>query len=202
MSTFETIITPEDIAEFQQNQIPNRGTGAGGANTNKNGLPYEQLTDLNTEYQVISSDLHHKRIQFNKNTDKTFTTTQQSHVFKHMDQYVNKNIPKAHGCKNPDECFIDENSKTMFIIEKKFQQVTGSVCEKIQSPDFKIWQYQRTFADYNIVYIYCLSEWFKDNCKAEIEYLQYKKIPIFWGNSPTYKEDMVHFLLSYTQSPP
>ena len=25
--------------------ITNRGTGAGGANTNKNGLPYEEFTD-------------------------------------------------------------------------------------------------------------------------------------------------------------
>ena len=30
---------------------------------------------------------------------------------------------KAHGCKNPDECYIDEERKIMFIIEKKFQQV-------------------------------------------------------------------------------
>ena len=27
-------------------KIINKGTGAGGANTNKNGLPYEKLTDL------------------------------------------------------------------------------------------------------------------------------------------------------------
>ena len=31
----------------------NRGTGAGGANTNKNGLPYEEMTDLRDKYTVI-----------------------------------------------------------------------------------------------------------------------------------------------------
>ena len=39
-------------------------------------------------------------------------------------------ILKKLGCKEPDECYIDNANKTMFIIEKKFQQVSGSVCEK------------------------------------------------------------------------
>ena len=30
----------------------NRGTGAGGANTNKNGLPYEEMTDLRDKYDA------------------------------------------------------------------------------------------------------------------------------------------------------
>jgi hypothetical protein len=114
-----------------------------------------------------------------------------------MEKHIDKNIEKAHGCKNPDECYIDEENKNIFIIEKKFQQCNGSVCEKIQTPDFKIWQYKRTFPEFNIVYIYCLSEWFKKNCKAELEYLEYKSIPIFWGNSSTYKEDIIYFIINY-----
>ena len=110
---------------------------------------------------------------------------------------IDKNIIKAHGCKNPDECYIDETSKNIFIIEKKFQNVAGSVCEKIQTPDFKIWQYSRTFPTYSIVYIYCLSDWFKENCKAELEYLEYKKIPIFWGNDVNYKESIIEFMTNY-----
>ena len=31
----------------------NRGTGAGGAQTNINGLTYEEMTDLQTEYNLI-----------------------------------------------------------------------------------------------------------------------------------------------------
>ena len=46
-------------------------------------------------------------------------------------------INPAHGCKRPDECFINSETKIVFIIEKKFQKVGGSVCEKIQTPDFK-----------------------------------------------------------------
>lgn len=49
---------------------------------------------------------------------------------KYMSHAINKSIPIAHGCKQPDECYINEKTKTIFIIEKKFQQISGSVCEK------------------------------------------------------------------------
>jgi hypothetical protein len=163
-------------------KIITKGIGAGGANTNKNGLSYEKLTELDSEYKVVDTYPHAKTITFNCNPSFTFYYTKQSHFYKHMDKHVNKEVCKAHGCKNPDECYIHEPSKTIFIIEKKFQQVGGSVCEKIQTPDFKIWQYERSFPDFTIVYMYCLSHWFKENCKAELEYLEYKKIPVFWGN--------------------
>lgn len=45
----------------------------------------------------------------------------------------------VHGCKQPDECLIDENNKILFILEKKFQNNNGSVCEKIQKVYCKIW---------------------------------------------------------------
>lgn len=177
-----------------------KGHGAGGSNTNKNGLPYEEMTDLKSEYNIQSSDKHSIMIKF-FNYDKIFKMSKQSHLFKSMDKYVDKNTIKAHGCKNPDECYIDEEDMTMFILEKKFQQVGGSVCEKIQTPDFKIWQYSKQFPDFRIVYMYCLSDWFKENCKAELEYLEYKKIPVFWGNDPNYKQNIIDFIVNFSKSP-
>lgn len=176
--------------------IKTKGSGAGGANTNKNGLPYEELTDLQTEYHVHYTNKYSSTISFNSYPDIEFISTNQSNMFKCMKQAMDSTINKAHGCKKPDECYIDNSNKIIFIIEKKFQQVGGSVCEKIQTPDFKLWQYQRTFPEYKIVYIYCLSSWFKANCKAELEYLQYKNIPVFWGNSPTYKNDIIEYIIS------
>ena len=187
-------ITPKKTIKL--NIIQNKGTGAGGSNTNKNGLPYEKLTDLNDCFTTIEKNKISSKIRFNK-YENIFIRTKQSQFFKYMENHIDKNIKKAHGCKNPDECYINENTKTIFIIEKKFQQVSGSVCEKIQSPDFKLWQYNRTFPKYNIVYIYCLSEWFKKNCEAEIEYLFFKQIPVFWGNSDTYKDDIINFIVNY-----
>ena len=147
--------------------LDNKGTGGGGLNTNKNGLSYEILTDLDDRLSVISTFNHAMKIKFN-NHENVFVKTKQSHLFKYMSNDLDKSIEKSHGCKNPDECYIDHTTNTMFIIEKKFQQCSGSVCEKIQSVPFKLWQYKRTFPKYDIVYIYCLSEWFKHNCKAEI----------------------------------
>lgn len=176
--------------------ITNKGTGAGGSNTNKTGLPYEQLTDLNGHFIVHHTNKFSESISFN-NTERKFIRTKQNNFFKYMVNYINKCVNKAHGCKNPDECYVDEVNKKIFILEKKFQQTSGSVCEKIQTSDFKKWQYSRTFPGFDVIYIYCLSEWFKTNCKAEIEYLEYKNVPVFWGNSDTYKEDIINFIVNY-----
>jgi hypothetical protein len=176
--------------------IKNKGTGAGGSNTNKNGLSYEEITDLNDKLTISKKFKTSNIIKFNDN-EKLFTKTKQANLFKCMKDETNTNIEKAHGCKNPDECYIDKDLKNMFIIEKKFQQCSGSVCEKIQTPDFKLWQYSRTFPDYTIIYIYCLSDWFKKNCIAELEYLNFKNIPYFWGSSETYKNDIIKFILNY-----
>ena len=178
--------------------IPNKGTGAGGSNTNKNGLSYEELTDLDNRTTILEIDKYSSKIRFDKH-EKQFIKTKQHNFFKYMITVgdIDENIEKAHGCKNPDECYIDQELKKLFIIEKKFQQSPGSVCEKIQTPDFKLWQYSRTFPKYDIVYIYCLSDWFKSNCKPEMEYLEFKKIPVFWGNNQNYKDDIINFIINY-----
>ena len=184
--------------EQNNKTIPTRGTGAGGANTNKTGLGYEDSTDLNKlgGLKIIKKDQHSMTIKF-KNDERQYVKTDKTNLFKYMRDKMDHNIKRAHGCKSPDECYIDKEHKRMFIIEKKFQQTPGSVCEKIQTAHFKSWQYSRTFLDYTIIYIYCLSDWFKENCIAELEYLDFMKIPYFWGSSETYKDDIVNFILSY-----
>tara|TARA_B100000497_G_C7682277_1_gene412891 strand:- start:13 stop:585 length:573 start_codon:yes stop_codon:yes gene_type:complete len=185
-----------DYNPYYLMQSLNKGTGAGGSNTNKNGLPYEKLTDLDDKIKTLQQNKNFSIINFN-NTSKSLVLTKQSHLFECMKDEIDKNINKAHGCKNPDECYIDKEFKNIFIIEKKFQQCSGSVCEKIQTPDFKLWQYSRTFPNYNIIYIYCLSDWFKINCIAELEYLDFKGIKYFWGNSETYKDDIINYIINY-----
>mgnify|MGYP000282734502 CR=1 FL=1 len=48
------------------------------------------------------------------NSDKDLKATKQSGLFRCMEDKINSKIEKAHGCKNPDECFIDENNKRIF----------------------------------------------------------------------------------------
>jgi len=184
--------------------ITNKGTGAGDANTNKNGLNYEKLTELSDSYTVENIQIDNKKNIINKeikfnNSDKRYDKVQKKELMRYgeYNNIKDKNINEAHGCREPDECYIDKELKNMFIIEKKFQQTKGSTCEKIQTPDFKIWQYSRTFPDYNIIYIYCLSEWFKKECIAELEYLDFKEIPYFCGNDETYKEQIINYIINY-----
>jgi len=182
-----------------------KNKNSGGKNTNINGIKYENDTDLNTEYKIINEYKHYKIIQFNINLqDETkmpsnFVLVKQNNLFKYMKNNMNNLVEKGHGCKNPDECYINELYKKIFIIEKKFQNKAGSVCEKIQTPDFKIWQYSRTFPLYKIYYIYCLSNWYKNNCKAELEYLKYKKINYFISDNKTYKNKIVKYILNNTK---
>lgn len=183
--------------KLKKTKVKNNGTGAGGKNTNKNGLPYEKLTELNTEYNILLSSKLYNKIKFKMNEDRIFISTKQSNFFKYMGKHINKNVKKAHGCKKPDECYIDKDKKIIFIIEKKFQQVSGSVCEKVQTPHMKVWQYNRTFTDWNIVYIYCLSEWFKKNCIAELEYLDEMKFKYFIGSDKDYKKKIIKYILNY-----
>ena len=134
-------------------KIKNKGTGAGGLKTNANGLPYEKLTDLSTEYSECQSYKYHNIIKF-KQHETPYVSTKQSHFFKYMKDKMDTSIEQAHGCKRPDECYINEVYKEIFIIEKKFQQTGGSVCEKIQTADFKVRHYKKRFPQYKIVYIY------------------------------------------------
>lgn len=63
----------------------------------------------------------------------------------------------------PDEAILILAKNTLFIIEIKFQEVTGSVDEKLQTCDFKNKQYNKLLAPLGIPvkYTYVLSDWFK-----------------------------------------
>ena len=54
---------------------------------------------------------------------------------------------------------------TLFIIEIKFQQVAGSVDEKLQTCDFKRKQYSKLVQSQNwkVEYVYVLNDWFKQD---------------------------------------
>ena len=65
----------------------------------------------------------------------------------------------------PDEAYLDYETSTLTIFEKKFQDEGGSVDEKIQTSGFKIQQYQRVAKELgieNVYFIYILGDFFKD----------------------------------------
>jgi len=91
----------------------------------------------------------------------------------------------------PDDAIYVIHNNTVFIIEIKYQEVAGSVDEKLQTCGFKLNQYKRLFAplNHNVEYIYILNDWFRKpeykdtldyiihmHCKYYFEYLPLNEI--------------------------
>lgn len=75
----------------------------------------------------------------------------------------------------PDECIYIIKNKKLIVIEKKYQQTTGSVDEKLQTCHFKKKQYKKLLSKLtkNIEYIYLLGNWFKvDKYKDVLDYIK------------------------------
>lgn len=150
----------------------NRGTGAGGSNTNANGLSYESLVNLSN---IIPP--HFVRFTKSKFHDELIRMGLRD-----------ADVPAMHGCRQPDEAYFDAENKKLFIFEKKFQQTSGSVCEKLQTGDAKRDNYSEMFPTIRVEYIYILSDWFKENCKYELKYLSKRNIPVLWEVTRIWKK--------------
>ncbi len=70
----------------------------------------------------------------------------------------------------PDEALYVLVNNTLYVIEMKFQEVAGSVDEKLQTCDFKRKQYAKLAAPLNIEiqYIYILSDWFRQPAYKDV----------------------------------
>ena len=90
----------------------------------------------------------------------------------------------------PDDSIFVIANNTVFIIECKYQEVGGSVDEKLQTCDFKKKQYQKLLAQLNVEveYIYLLSEWFKDpKYKDVLDYIHSVRCQYYFGYIPLQK---------------
>lgn len=135
--------------------------GKGGANT-KSGLAFEGKTDLATflnaqkGYQVKEDKVFFERELVGRIFKKHGFYKFLEELEIEWKSLISKKLL-------PDDSIFVIVANTLFIIECKFQQVAGSVDEKLQTCDFKRKQYQKLLAPANIEveYIYLLSDWFK-----------------------------------------
>ena len=163
--------------------------GLGGANT-KTGLIFEGKTDILTflskqkGYSVNENIVFFKGKEIAKTYKKYtfYSFLEQSGI--EWRKIVSKRLL-------PDDSIYVIIKNTLYIIEVKFQQVAGSVDEKLQTCDFKRKQYQKLLSKLNIdvEYIYILSNWFRKpeykdvldyihsvRCQYYFEYLPLEKI--------------------------
>ena len=136
--------------------------GKGGGNT-KTGLIFEGKTDLQTflaaqEGYIVKGGRIYYHGEF---VARVFKKNGFYKFLEELDIDWKKIISKK---LIPDDSIYVIINNTLFIIECKFQQVAGSVDEKLQTCDFKKKQYQKLMAPANIdvEYVYLLSDWFKD----------------------------------------
>ena len=123
----------------------NRGTGAGGANTNLNGKKFEEKT--NNKYRLLEQGYTRKELIKNSKQpcdsylsktfeDRTVIFVPQDSLKKYM--YIKYNLEVD---RKPDEAYIIEYNtgrKVLKILEKKSQTMAGSVEEKLWAgPIFK-----------------------------------------------------------------
>lgn len=174
--------------------------GVGGANT-KTGLAFEGKTDLPSfiskqrGYKVLENDdskivSRWKVIYNNKEVGEIFQKYGLYRYFESIEGYDWKKIISKRLL--PDDSIFVITKNTIYIIEKKSQEVAGSVDEKLQTCDFKKKQYIKLFAPLNkeVEYAYLLNrKWFDDpsykdvldyiisvGCKYYFDYIPLEKL--------------------------
>ncbi len=137
--------------------------GKGGGNT-KTGLVFEGKVDLPTflagqkGYTIIGDNVLY-------NGEKIAIVFKKHGFYKFLSE-LNIDWTKIISKKLlPDDSIYVIVNNTLFIIECKYQQVAGSVDEKLQTCDFKKKQYQKLMSQANIEveYVYLLNDWFKQS---------------------------------------
>lgn len=176
-----------------------REGGGGGANT-VTGLVFERKTDLLEKLSGIAG------YRIDKNTKRVgasifFQNQLVARCFKKHELY---RYLKEEGINwrekisqqlLPDNAILVICRDTLFVIEVKYQQVAGSVDEKLQTCDFKRKQYFKLVSDLGlwVEYVYVLNDWFKQpRYKDVLDYIRsvnchylFNELPLKWLGLPT-----------------
>jgi len=159
----------EVISIEENTQIINKGTGAGGKNTNYYGKKFEEKTDN----QKRLLEMGYTKNSFTKNPKKTYdyylskTFEDKAIVFvlqNGLKMYM-KNKYNIDLFRCPDEAYIIEYTsgrKVIKILEKKEQNVDGSVETKLWSGPSLKREYELVLgAEFEVFYGFCVSDFLK-----------------------------------------
>lgn len=143
--------------------------GTGGANTTT-GILFEDKVDLATALEGKEVGLILKKHDF----------------VRYMKDELGRDARKIlSSILLPDNALITE--KIIHIIEVKYQQVSGSVDEKLQTCLFKKRQYEKLAEETGkkVVYTYILNDWFKDKkYKDVLKYIEDVGCHYFFNEIP------------------
>ena len=168
--------------------MPVKG-GSGGANTSS-GLHFEKKTSLKEAFLRAGFSLEGNDVH--KDSRKIGTICSREKVFYALldersgfEPGQAKRLLSKH--LKPDEAFLNFETRTIYIIEKKFQEKPGSVDEKPQTVRFKQRQYGRLTqaADLNVEYFFLFNCWYA-NPKYDdmLEYIESEGSAYFFNDIP------------------
>ena len=180
----------------------NKGTHAGGENTNKKAAPLEnRLRNTYSNAITATKRLQKKtwkynieEVELNGNTYIRAPESSFPRWGKNFGDEELKKVKPLNGAKWPDDCFINKVSKTINWAEAKVQGGSGSVCEKLQSGTKKIRNLQRRFPDWKINYYYVLDITFKNLCPQEIADLDEDGIPYIFDTDPEFEKKLLNLI--------
>ncbi len=143
----------------------NRGVGAGGTNTTKNGTKFEKITDfkpfLISIGFIIEKYGKYEYLFLEKNGVKYYWGGKNG--FKQVMSHINKSLNTESFFRQPDEYFMKiEGAKIhLYIIEKKNQNTSGSVDIKLLAGPGIIENYRDMINDdkYVIHYRFVVNDW-------------------------------------------
>ena len=191
-------------------KVVNKGTGAGGANTNVTGKSFENKT--NNDNNLIKKGFEKVMIPGKKknkdgyylikkiNDDEDIVYVKQ-HGLKFYFQYKFKIVM----FRNPDEAYLYRNGDkyTLKIIEMKNQNVAGSVDTKLLAGPGFIEEYNYAINNdkFKVEYSFCISEYLKKNYISEVKkydilrkILNKHNIKVFYGDDENYFDKVNEWL--------
>jgi len=210
-------MTSEAIIQNNE-KIFNKGIGAGGSNTNINGLSFEKKTSI--ENKLLENNF--KKIVMNKKNKYGyyFTCNNNNAKIIYLTQtgfklYFKKKF-NIDVYKHPDEAFliISKNKYYIKILEKKNQNVNGSVEDKLKTGKFNKKEYEKIFEKcitnlklshkFDISYAFCISKFLQNKFMSNLpkyeiikEIMTEDDIQIFYGEDENYFDKLFEWIHNY-----
>lgn len=159
--------------------------GSGGERTNASGLRFERETSLTAAlldagYEVIERELFIGGQLFG-------TLLPQYKFYEFLEEHEVDWREHVSSQNKPDECIFLHRKNEFVIIEKKFQEVSGSVDIKLAAGHFLLLRYSKLAATIGatVRMIYVLSDFFQaPKYKDIIDYMREMGVTVYFNNLP------------------
>jgi hypothetical protein len=176
----------------------NKGTGAGGANTNKTGKKFEEKTS-NRERLLEMGFIENVTQKYNQRfvylhkimEEYSIVFVEQWDLQKYIKHNYNLDL-----FRNPDEAYIieyNDGRKVIKILEKKTQNVEGSAETKLWSGPSLKREYEIVLEEFEVEYCFCVSEFLQNKILSNDKkyvilntILQESNIQVLFGDDENY----------------